>query len=184
MRESSIRLETLQDFVDSSIHGMFVLNNDISDFEKNLDLLKSLCIKIEQYNNTFVLLDDNNKIVKTNNRWHITGYKEILNSINIIELKLQELNNKIEILDPLISNIDTSKEEIEGKISKIENILAPEKANTTALNFNNNNISETEVINSINQNFKNNREVTNNFNQELYNRINQEIIDLANNKGN
>ena len=46
------------------------------------------------------------------------------------------------------------------------------------------NISEADVINSIDQTFINNREVTNSFNQELYNRVNEEIINLVNDKGN
>ena len=187
MSESTIDTEIMQEFGDNSIHDMFILANNISDFEKTTELLKDLCHKIEKYDNTYVLLDNNNKIIKTSNKWKITGYQNILKTIEEIEIKVKELNNKIEALDPLTSNVDTSKEEINKKIDKIEETLAGGLIEKKALdnNFNPDNmhIDKTEVINSIENNFTTNREITNNFNQELYNRINKEIVNLANSKG-
>ena len=52
------------------------------------------------------------------------------------------------------------------------------------INLDNNYVTKSDVLNSIENNFTINRELTNNFNQELYNRVNKEIIDLASNKGN
>ncbi len=186
--ESTIDTEILSKVTDNGIHDMFVLSNNVSNLEKSLDLLKSLCIKIEKYDNSYVLLDNNNNIKKTSNMWKINGYSEILKSITKIENLIKQLNSKIETLDPLISNIDTTKEDIEDYLNKIEDTLSAgiiEKSkNIVSDTFNNTYIDKADVINSIENNFTTNREITNNFNQELYNRLNNEIVNFTNNKGN
>ena len=186
MSNSTIDTEVLKEFSDNGIHDMFILANNTSEFEKSLELVKTLCLKMEKYNNSYVLMDNRNNLVKTSNKWNISGYKDILKSIELIERKFNELNSKIEILDPLISNIDTSRDEIEGNIDKIKDTLASEVVNkkTSDIIFNDKFIDRDTVVDSIENNFSANRDLTNSFNKELYNRVNQEIINLSNNRGN
>lgn len=183
MSESTINTEILGDFYNDSLHDMFVLSNNMDEFDKTLNLLKSLCMKMDKYNNSFVLVENNNSYKKLKDKWQIDGYMDILKSLEIIELRFKELNAKIEMLDPIISNIDTSREELEEHVSDIENILSSDVVEKREVNFNDN-ISQNDVVNSINQNFIHNREVTNSFNKELYNRFNEKIVDLSSNKGN
>ena len=188
MSSSTVDTQILKEFSDNSIHDMFVIANNIEKYEKSLELLKELCLKLEKYNDTKILISETQK--DPNHRWKITGNKELLASIEKIELSLSELNTNMEQLDPIISNIDTTKDDLKDQIKKIEETLSSgiiiEKKNDIINNFNNDSIviNKTDVINSIDQNFINNRNLTNNFNQELYNRINKEISNLASNKGN
>lgn len=74
------------------------------------------------------------------------------------------------------NNIDYNNKVIldNSKNNKVEEIDLSQNSYT---------ISQDKVLDSIESNFSNNREVTSLFNQELYSRLNEEIGNLARDEG-
>ncbi len=137
---------------------------------------KNLCIKLQNYDGKFVL--DSNQVDKMNRCiWQINGYKDILNSLDKMSDEFAKIEDKIELLCGVMSHLKDSFEQIDQYMANMVNSFT-DYEKVPSYKDGVGDVSQEDVMHSIQINFQRNRDFNQEFSQDVYRKVYDDILKL------
>ena len=142
--------------------------------QNSLDIVRELCLKVQ----AFLPYINSNITLNLDNVWNVDENRQILQDVDLLEREVDNLRDYLLQLFNLNSDIENIFDQIQQYRNNIEAIFANNGRSMVDQNIVNNEsvIKKEEVVSAVENSISNNRDLNNNFRNEVYRQLYNDII--------
>ena len=142
--------------------------------QNSLDVVRELCLKVQ----AFLPYINSSITLNLDNVWNVDENRQILQDVDLLEREVDNLREYLLQLFNLNSDIENIFDQIQQYRNDIETVFANEGSGLLVQNNENSEpiIKKADVMGAIENSFSNNRDLTNNFSNEVYRQIYNDVI--------
>ena len=176
--------------VDVIIKDVESVDSCVIDIRNDIDRVKELCVQLKKYDRSLVDINDliydfEDTSLNQMYCWMISGEDKIEDYMGTLEFDLNELDERIYSFKHYIKTLSDRAFETALYAKKIESIFLDSSNDDVSYNDNNSenpSFSKEQVLASIENQFKNNRDLNQQFNNEVSRGVYDKIIQFSSNE--
>lgn len=176
--------------VDVIIKDVESIDSCVIDIRNDIDRVKELCVQLKKYDRSLVDINDliydfEDTSLNQMYCWMISGEDKIEGYMGTLEFDLNELDERIYSFKHYIKTLSDRAFETGLYAKKIESIFLDSSSDDVSYNDNNSenpSFSKEQVLASIENQFKNNRDLNQQFNNEVSRGVYDRFIQFSSNE--